>query len=76
MPKKITVIVHDDASTDTDFSGFVGKTCITEADKLRQFLAAHYGIQFEETNFIPKPELAVLLAQEQEQKRTITQEEQ
>jgi hypothetical protein len=56
MPKEIQIIVNPDGTTKTDFSGFVGPTCLDAASRLRELLA-QYGIQSEETQFTPKPEL-------------------
>ena len=56
MPKEIRIIVNPDGTTKTDFSGFVGPTCLDAASRLRELLA-QYGIQSEETQFTPKPEL-------------------
>jgi hypothetical protein len=53
---EIRLTVNPDGTTQTDFSGFVGKTCLAEAEKLREALKA-LGITVSETNFIAKPEL-------------------
>ncbi len=42
-----------------DFSGYQGPACLDAAQQLRQMLAARFGIQSIETNFIAKPELAL-----------------
>ncbi len=54
--RKIQVTVNKDGTTKTDFDGFVGPACLSEAEKLRELLA-RFGVVVEQTNFIPKPEL-------------------
>jgi len=54
--KEVNVTVNGDGTTKLDFNGFVGKSCLAEADKLREALA-RLGITLEETAFVPKPEL-------------------
>ena len=70
---EIRLTVNPDGTTTTDFSGFVGKTCLAEAAKLRQALLA-LGITVNETNFTPKPELDIAITTTQEQAERITQE--
>ena len=55
--RKISVTINKDGTTTTDFEGFTGPSCLSEADKLREKLAL-LGIVLEETNFTPKPELS------------------
>ena len=56
--RKIRVTVNKDGTTTTDFDGFVGPTCLQEAEKLREHLA-RFGIVIEQTNFVAKPELSM-----------------
>jgi hypothetical protein len=58
MPKEIKVTINPDGTTSTDFSGYQGPTCLDAAEQLRQLLAARFGIQVQQTNFVAKPELA------------------
>ena len=55
--REVKVTVKSDGTTTTDFSGFVGPSCLDAAAQLRQLLATRYGIQSQETNFVAKPEL-------------------
>jgi len=71
--REIKLTVNPDGTTNTDFSGFLGKTCLAEAEKLRAALQA-LGIQVEETNFMPKPELDVPITTDQVDTTRITQE--
>ncbi len=71
--REIRLTVNPDGTTTTDFSGFVGPTCVAEAEKLKALLAS-FGIQVEETNFTPKPELDVPINATQAQSERITQE--
>lgn len=66
---EIRLTVNPDGTTQTDFSGFVGKTCLAEAEKLREALKA-LGITVSETNFIAKPELDHNVIQLQSQQTT------
>ena len=68
MPKEIQITVSADGTTKTDFSGFVGPSCLDAAKRLRELLA-QYGIQSEETLFTPKPELEAPLDNSQVQSR-------
>lgn len=70
--REVKLTVNPDGTTNTDFSGFIGKSCLAEANKLRQILAS-YGIKLEETNFIPKPELDIPITQDEA--APITQQE-
>lgn len=54
--REVKVTVNPDGTTRTDFTGYTGSTCLDAAAKLRQLLAA-YGVQIEQTQFTPKPEL-------------------
>jgi hypothetical protein len=65
--REVRVTVNADGTTKTDFSGFVGPTCLDEAAKLRQLLASRFGIQVQETSFVAKPELQQ--AEEQQRQR-------
>ncbi len=73
MPKEIEVTVNPDGTTKTDFSGFVGPSCLDAAKQLRELLA-QFGIQSEETLFTPKPELEAPLENNQVARREIGQE--
>ncbi len=73
MPKEIQIIVNPDGTTKTDFSGFAGPSCLDAAKQLRALLA-QFGIQSEETLFIPKPELEAPLENDQVTRREIGQE--
>jgi hypothetical protein len=73
MPKEIEVTVNADGTTKTDFSGFAGPSCLDAAKLLRELLA-QYGIQSEETQFTPKPELEAALENDQVVHREIGQE--
>ena len=66
--REVQVTVHKDGSTTTDFSGFTGPSCLDEAEKLRQALAA-LGIESVVTDFRPKPELGASEAEGQQQGR-------
>ena len=68
--REIKLTVNPDGTTNTDFSGFLGKSCIEEAEKLKVLLAS-FGIQVEETGFTPKPELDLTVTTTQEQQRII-----
>lgn len=71
--KHLNVTVNPDGTTKLDFNGFVGKSCLVEADKLREALAG-LGITLEETSFVPKPELkATELVEQTEQFNTVNQ---
>ena len=70
MPKEIKVTVNKDGTTTTDLSGYTGPSCLDAAAQLRALLAAKYGIQVLETNFVAKPELTQVeqsVAQRQQQ---------
>ncbi len=67
--RKIQVTVNKDGTTSTDFDGFAGPTCLAEAEKLRELLAA-LGVKMQETNFIPKPELSISESTVQRQTET------
>ncbi len=54
---EVKVTVHPDGTTSSDFSGFVGPSCLDEAERLRQILA-RLGIVCQQTSFVAKPELA------------------
>lgn len=54
--REVKVTVNPDGTTRTDFAGYTGSTCLDAAAKLRELLAA-YGVQIEQTQFTPKPEL-------------------
>ncbi len=69
--REIRITVNADGTTTTDFTGFVGPTCLAEAETLRQLLAQRFGITLAQTNFIAKPELQ---AETQEQHRTSQQQ--
>jgi hypothetical protein len=71
--REIKLTVNPDGTTNTDFSGFLGKSCIEEAEKLKTLLAS-FGIRVEETNFVPKPELDIALQTTQDEQQRITQE--
>jgi hypothetical protein len=73
MPKEIRVTVNSDGTTTTDFSGFAGPSCLDAASRLRELLA-QYGIQSEETQFTPKPELEAALENDQVARRETGQE--
>lgn len=70
---EVKMTVHPDGTVQTDFAGFVGPTCLAEAEKLRAALAA-LGITLEQTNFIAKPELAVPISLSDQEQQTIHQE--
>lgn len=72
--REITITVNPDGTTHTDFSGFVGSSCLAEADKLRAALEA-FGIKSEQTGFTPKPELDIPITSTQQQSTHLTQEE-
>ena len=71
MPKEIKVTVNPDGTTTTDFDGYTGPSCLDAAEQLRQILAARFGIQSQQTNFLAKPELAQVqdLSQGQRQRQ-------
>jgi hypothetical protein len=71
--REIRLTINPDGTTQTDFSGFVGKTCLLEADKLRELLS-QFGIQVEETAFTPKPELDIPITTSQAETTRIAQE--
>ncbi len=71
--REIRLIVNADGTMQTDFSGFLGKTCLVEAEKLRVALQA-LGITVNQTNFIAKPELDIALQTTQDEQQQITQE--
>ncbi len=73
MPKEIRVTVNPDGTTATDFSGYIGPTCLDAASRLRELLA-QFGIQSEETLFTPKPELEAALENDQVAYRQAGQE--
>lgn len=74
MPKQITVKVLPDGRTIIEFGGFQGPSCLEEAARLRQQLAA-LGVQADEETFEAKPELAVSAAElEQIHQRAAEQE--
>jgi acetylornithine deacetylase/succinyl-diaminopimelate desuccinylase-like protein len=64
MLKEIQITVNPDGTTKTDFSGFAGPSCLDAAQRLRELLA-QFGIQSEETQFTPKPELEAPLENNQ-----------
>jgi hypothetical protein len=68
MPKEIAITVNPDGTTKTDFSGFAGPSCLDAASRLREILL-QFGIQLEETQFTPKPELEAPLDNTQVQGR-------
>ncbi len=55
MPK-VAVTVKKDGSTNIDFIGYTGPSCLAVDEKLRACLSA-LGVQVEETSFVGKPEL-------------------
>jgi hypothetical protein len=55
--REIKLIIHPDGTTEADFSGFIGPSCLAEAERLRELLAA-LGVQSEVLNVVPKPELS------------------
>ena len=69
---EIRITVNADGTTTTDFTGFVGPTCLAEAEKLQQLLAQRFGITLAQSNFIPKPELQ---AETQEQQHRTSQQQ-
>jgi hypothetical protein len=73
MPKEIRVTVNPDGTTTTDFSGYRGPSCLDAANHLRELLA-QFGIQSEETQFTPKPELEAALENDQGVRRQAGQE--
>ncbi len=73
MPKEIEVTVNPDGTTKIDFSGFAGPSCLDAAKLLRELLV-QFGIQSEETQFTPKPELEAALENDQIAHREIGQE--
>ena len=56
MSKRIIITVNPDGTTKHDFEGYLGAECLAAGDQLKALLA-QLGIQVEQTNFIPKPEL-------------------
>lgn len=64
--REIRVTVNPDGTTKTDMIGYQGKSCLEEAERLRQLLAS-YGIQSLQTSFEAKPELLQTQAQEESQ---------
>jgi hypothetical protein len=64
-PQQVVVTVAPDGSTSLDFVGFMGKSCLSEDDRIRDGLAG-LGILITETNFVAKPELALEIASETE----------
>lgn len=72
--REVKIMVHLDGTTTSDFTGFVGPSCLDEAERLRRLLAA-LGVQCEVTNFQPKPELGVSQGQQDQQPERIRQEQ-
>jgi hypothetical protein len=62
-PQQVVVTVAPDGSTSLDFVGFVGKSCLSEDNHIRNGLA-QLGILITDTHFIAKPELALELEPE------------
>ena len=54
--REIKITVKQNGETTTDFAGYTGSACLDAGKKLKDLLAA-YGIQSEQTSFVPKPEL-------------------
>lgn len=53
--KEVTIEIEVEGNTTLDFAGFVGKTCLKEAERIRALLAAR-GLRIEDTNLKFKPE--------------------
>lgn len=70
--REIKIIINADGSSQTDFSGFAGKACLAEAEKLRQALAS-LGITTSEISFQAKPELSQTHNQAEYQQDRINQ---
>ncbi|HYU77185.1 MAG TPA: hypothetical protein VEL31_31330 [Ktedonobacteraceae bacterium] len=66
--REVKVTVSPDGTTSSDFSGFVGPSCLDEAERLRQLLASRYGIVLQQTGFTAKPELSQQESQQQGQR--------
>ncbi len=62
--REIKVTVYQDGTTEADFVGFVGPSCLAEAERLRELLRS-LGVQSDVLNVVPKPELSA--SQEQHQ---------
>jgi len=56
--REVKVTISPDGTTSSDFSGFVGPSCLDEAERLRQLLASRFGIVSQQTGFTAKPELS------------------
>ncbi len=59
--REIKITVKKNGETITDFAGYTGSACLDAGKKLQDLLAA-YGIQSDQTTFVPKPELQQQLA--------------
>jgi hypothetical protein len=67
--QQVVVTVAPDGSTNLDFVGFIGKSCLDEDNRIRDGLA-ELGILITETNFVAKPELTLDLEVESEPETT------
>lgn len=71
---EIRIIVNEDGTTEADFSGFSGPTCLAEAERLRKLLAT-LGVQSAVLHIQPKPEMDISQAESiQQPGRTIQQQ--
>ncbi len=59
----IRVVVQEDGQVKTDFTHFSGEACLI-AGRRMQTLLSSFGIQMQQTAFIPKPELLTVKQQE------------
>lgn len=71
---EITVTVNPDGTTVADFSGFIGPSCLAEAERLRELLAA-LGVHSAVLHVQPKPEMDVSQAQSDQQSGRATHQQ-
>jgi hypothetical protein len=55
-PKTIHIVVKEGGSYETNFTNFTGVDCLT-AGKQMHTLLAQFGVQVDQTDITPKPEL-------------------
>ncbi len=57
VPRKtVHIVVKEDASVKIDYRNFTGTDCLTVGKQMHELLA-RLGVQVDQTDFTPKPEL-------------------
>lgn len=59
--KQVRVVVDRDGKVSVEWGGYQGPACLAAADKLREVLAARYGIKTVVEQIEAKPELEAAL---------------